>query len=164
MLTKFLDKVWSLVLKPIRMITFTGDNLTLHIHVHQTVDPQTAGQILTQLTNVRKDIKEFRDAMKLTDQELTDLLTGIDATTTHTGENVQKIADATQTISTEIDTFLADQANTTLSDAQVTFLQGIKAKAQAASDAGDAQVAVLQAVAAKGAPVTPPPPPPVELP
>jgi methyl-accepting chemotaxis protein len=146
------------------MITVKVENL----HVHVTIaddEHHHHGEILTQLANVRKDIKEFREAMKLTDQELIDLLQGIDSTTTHTGENVQKIADVTQVISTEMDTFLAAApVGTVLTEEQVAKLQSIKNTAQAASDAGDAQVLVLQAVAAKGQPVVPPPPPPVEIP
>jgi ABC-type transporter Mla subunit MlaD len=147
------------------MITVKVENLHLHVTVQNAVvEPDKLDEILTQLTNVRQDIKEFRDAMKLTDQELTDLLNGIDKTTNHTADNVQAIANVTQTIKTEIDGFIASApAGTVLSDAQVAQLQGIAAKAQAASDAGDAQVAVLQAVAAEGQPVVPAPPPPVAV-
>lgn len=146
-----------------RMFTVKIETLHLHVTVQQPV--ADLGEVLTQLTNVRKDIKEFRDTMQLTEQELTQLLNDIDATTSHTGENVQKIADVTQTISTEIDDFLkATPVGTQITDAQIAILQGIKNKAQLASDAGDAQVLTLTAVAAKGQAVTPPPPPPVELP
>jgi hypothetical protein len=147
------------------MITVKVENLHLHITVQNAVvEPDKSDEILTQLANVRQDIKEFRDAMKLTDQELTDLLTGIDTTTNHTADNVQKIADVTQTIKTEVDAFVAAApAGTVLSDAQVVQLKGIATKLQAASDAGDAQVTTLQAIAAEGQPVVPAPPPPVAI-
>lgn len=147
------------------MITVKVENLHLHVTVQQVVDPQRVDEVLTQLTAVRKDIKEFRGAMKLTDQELTELLTGIDATTNHTAANVQKVADSTQTISTEIDTFLANApVGTVMTQENFDLLTKLKNDAQTASDAGDAQVPVLQAVADKGQPVTPAPPAPVELP
>lgn len=136
------------------------------LHLHVTVQQPIVGldEVLNQLTNVRKDIKEFRAAMKLTEQELTQLLTDIDTTTNHTGENVQKIADATQTISTEMDTLLAGMtAGSPITDEQITQLQNLKQRAQAISDAGDTQVLTLQAVAAKGQPVTPPAPEPVVI-
>lgn len=147
------------------LITIKVENLHLHVNVQQVVGPDKAGEILTQLAEVRKDIKEFRTAMKLTDQELAELLGNIDKTTTHTGENVQKIADVTQTISTEIDTFLsASPTGTVMTQENFDALTAIKNKAQLASDAGDAQVTVLLGVAAKGEPTVPAPPAPVELP
>lgn len=146
------------------MFTVKVENLHMHVTVHNIVEPERFNEILTQLADVRKDIKEFRIAMKLTDQELKDLLEGLDASTNQTATNVQTISDVTLTIKTEMDTFIESNAGTTLDDAKVTQLQGIAARAKAAADAGVAQVSVLQAVAAEGQPVTPPPPPPVVIP
>jgi uncharacterized phage infection (PIP) family protein YhgE len=121
--------------------------------------------ILTQLANVREDIKEFRDTMQLTAQEITDLLNGIDTTTNAAAANVQTIATASAAIKTEMDAFVAAApAGTVLTDAQVTQLQNIAVRAQAISDGSTAQVAVLQGVAAEGQPVTPPAPTPVVVP
>jgi hypothetical protein len=144
------------------MITVKVENLHLHVTV-QNDEPKLA-EILTQLAGVRKDIKEFRDAMKLTDQELTDLLNGIDKTTNHTADNVATIATASAAIKTEMDAFIAAApAGTTLSDAQVEQLQSLATRSQQISDAADAQVAVLQGVAAEGQPVVTPPPAPVVI-
>lgn len=152
------------------MITVKVENLHLHVTVQNAVVepdavPGKLDEILTQLADVRKDIKEFRDAMKLTDQELTDLLNGIDKTTNHTAENVTTIATAAAAIKTEMDAFIsAAPAGTVLSDAQVSQLQGLATRSQQISDAADAQVAVLQGVAAEGQPVVTPPPAPVVIP
>jgi len=101
------------------------------------------------------------DKIMLTQQETTDLLNKIDATTNATADNVSTIAQVDQQISDEIDAFLkANPAGTTLTDAQVAQLQSLADRAQKTSDASTAQVSVLKAIAAKGAPVTPPPPPP----
>jgi len=122
-------------------------------------------EILTQLANVRQDIKEFRDAMKLTDQELSDLLTAIDTTTNATATNVATIGTVAQQVKTELETLLsAAPAGTVLSDTQVTQLQGFATRLQALSDASTAQVTTLQAIAAEGQPVTPPAPAPVPAP
>lgn len=143
------------------MITVKVDNLTVHHH-H---DEQKLAEILTQLANVRKDIKEFRAAMKLTDQELKDLLDGIDKTTNDTANNVTIIGTAAQSIKTEMDTLLANaNAGTPLTDAQVTQLQNIGARAQAISEAATTQATALTAIAAEGQPVTPPSPEPVVIP
>lgn len=147
------------------LITIKVENLHLHVNVQQVVGPDKAGEILTQLAGVRQDIREFRASMKLTDQELTELLTGIDTTTNHTGLNVQKIADATQRVSTGIDTLLANvPVGTVMTQENFDLLTKLKNDAQAASDAGDLQVPILEGVAAKANPVVPPPPAPVELP
>jgi hypothetical protein len=116
------------------------------------------GQIITALSEIQHTLKEI----KMTQQEVTDLLNKIDGVTNKTAANVQTIADVDQKISDEIDAFLAAvPAGTVLTDANVAQLQAIADRAQATSDASDAQVAVLQAIAAKGAPAVPPPPPPV---
>lgn len=147
------------------MITIKVENLHVHVHVPSLGEVEPLAEILTQLAGVRQDIKEFRDAMKLTDQELTDLLNGIDKTTSHTADNVATIGTVAATIKTEVDAFVAAApAGTTLSDAQVAQLQSIGTRAQAMSAAADAQVTVLQAIAAEGQPVTPPPPAPVTIP
>ena len=145
------------------MITVKVENLHLHVTVQQSVDEQQLAEILTQLAGVRKDIKEFREAMKLTDQELKDLLDGIDATTNQTAENLTVIGTAAGTIKTELETFIANAGNTTLSDAQVSQLQNIKTRAEAISTAAGDQVAVLQGIAKEGEPVVTPPPTPVVI-
>jgi phosphoenolpyruvate carboxylase len=145
------------------MLTVKIENLHVHVTVQSAVvEPTQGDEILTQLANVRQDIKEFRQAMKLTDQELTELLDGIDKATNQTAENVQTIATVSTTIKSEMDAFIAAApAGTVLSDAQVSQLQGFSTKLQAAADAGLAQVDTLKAIAAEGQPVVPAVPPPV---
>ena len=97
----------------------------------------------------------------MTQQEITDLLNGIDKTTNAIAANVQTIATVDKTISDEIDAFLAaTPVGTVLTDAQAAQLKGFADKLQVTSDASTAQVSVLQAIAAKGQPNVPPPPPP----
>lgn len=147
------------------MITVKVENLHLHVVVQNVSDEPKLTDILTQLAGVRKDIKEFRAAMKLTDQELTDLLTKIDTTTNHTADNITTIATAAGTIKTELEAFItATPVGTALTDAQVSQLQGIATRGQAVSDAADAQVAVLKGIALEGQPVVTPPPAPVVIP
>ncbi len=105
-------------------------------------------------------IEQKVDQLIMTDAELKTLLTKIDTTTNHLAANVQLIADTDQTISNEIDAFIAaQQAAGAISAENAQTLQGLADRLQGSSDASDAQVAVLQAIAAKGAPVVPPPPP-----
>ncbi len=129
------------------------------VNLQHTIDAPKLAEILTQLANVRQDIKEFRDAMKLTDQELTDLLNGIDTTTNATATNVATIGTAAGTIKTELEGLIAAApAGTALTDSQVTQLQGFATKLQGLSDASLQQATTLQAIAAEGAPVVPAPP------
>lgn len=122
-------------------------------------------EILTQLATVRQDIKDFRTAMQLTEQQLQDLLDSIDKTTNATAANLTTIGTTAAQIKTEIDGFIANPpGGTPLNDAQVAQLQSLAARAQALSDGSTAQAAVLTAVAAEGQPVTPPPPAPVVVP
>jgi len=126
----------------------------------------------------KHDLEEMEKRIMLTQQELTDLLTKVDTTTSKIGENVVAIATAQQdeandiqTISNEIDAFLAAvPPGTVLTQAQADQLQALADKLQTSSDNSDkavlalqAQGPVLKAIAAKGAPVVPPPPPPVAL-
>lgn len=129
------------------------------------VESAKLDEILTQLANVRQDIREFQNTMQMTEQQVADLLNGIDQTTTTSAANLTTIATASAAIKTEMDAFVAGApAGTILTDAQVTQLQSIATRAQAIADGSTAQVGVLQAVAAEGQPVTPPPPPPVVIP
>ena len=97
--------------------------------------------------------------IKVNDTELNNLLSKIDVTTNKIAANVQAIATVDQTISNEIDAFLAAKpTGTVLTDAEATLLQGFADRLQASSDASDAQVTVLNAIAAKSAPVVPAPP------
>lgn len=105
-------------------------------------------------------LDKFREEIKVTDAEFQAVLTKIDTTTTHTGDNVKVIADVTQEISDEMDAFIkAKPAGTVLTEADLKHLQAIADRTQAASNASDSQVDVLKAVAAKGKPVTPDPTP-----
>lgn len=88
----------------------------------------------------------------LNDQEVIALLMKIDGATNKLATNVQIIADTDQTISDEIDAFLAGtRPGTVFTDAQAAQLQGLADRLQSSSDAADAQVVVLKAIAAKGA-------------
>lgn len=140
------------------MFTIKIDNL--HIHISGLAEAQ-AEKILTLLNDLERKV----DKIVLTQAELDTLLKKIDDTTNHTATNIQTIANVDQTISDEIDTFLANvPVGTVITQAQVDQLTAIADRSQAASDAGDAQVLVLQAIAAKGAPTVPPPAPPVVIP
>jgi hypothetical protein len=110
---------------------------------------QTLAQIQTEL----QEIKQMA-------VDMNKVLSDIDAVTNKLAVNVQAIADTDQKIATEMAALLkAVPAGTTLTDAQVTELQGFVTRLQATSDASDAQVTVLKGIAASGAPVVPAAPP-----
>ncbi len=125
-----------------------------HVHTHY----HYGGMADSQFQQIISMLKE----LQMTDADLQTLLGKIDTTTNATAANVQTIVTVSQTISDEIDAFIASHpAGTTITDAELTQLQASADKLQTVSDASTAQVATLQAIAAKGAPTVPPAPAPV---
>lgn len=88
----------------------------------------------------------------------------IDDATTKIGGNVADIGKITQTVSDEIDTFLASATNNAGIPAELLAgLTNTAAKAQLAADASQALVPVLQGIASKGATVPVPTPVPTSV-
>lgn len=106
----------------------------------------------------------------MTDQQVKELLTKVDVTTTKIGGNIELLAAAQveeantiQEISDDIDRLIAAGA---LSAENAATLQELADRLQTSSDRSDAiaaagsdMVPVLKSIAAKSDPVVPPPPP-----
>lgn len=150
-------------------------NVILTIKQDPQIPPLDIKQLLTQVLSIVTQNQQILKEIKIMDQATQDLLKKLDDTTNKIGDNViiiaattQTIADTDQTISTELDTLIANAAanGNTPPDVLAAFqaaadkLQGNSDKADAAVVALQAQVPVLQGIAAKGAPVVPAPPPP----
>lgn len=143
--------------------------LTVELTIADSGTSQNS-EILTQLAEVLKALEEI----KVTQDELKQLLTDVDNTTTAEAANVtvigttvQAIAGSSATIATEVDALVkAAPVGTVMSDDMVATLQGISARSKAtadaskaAADAAAATAAVLVGVAAEGTTVVPAPSP-----
>jgi hypothetical protein len=137
-------------------IKFGTDPVLLVVQKEQLAQSAQLSSIQASLASIQAILK----AMQLTDDQIKTLLAGIDTTTNKIAANVQTIADVDQTISNEMDAFIAAHpAGTTFTDDEVTQLQSFADRLQKTSDASDAQVTVLQAIAAKGGTTVPAAPP-----
>src|SRR6185369_6659679 len=122
--------------------------VSIEVH-HYQEGPGGSAQSLSEIVTRLQSIEKKVDQIIMTDAELKALLNKIDTTTNKVGENVQTIGNLTQTISDEMDAFIAAHpAGTPITAEEIAQLQGIADRQQALSDASDALVPVLQGVAA----------------
>jgi len=97
-----------------------------------------------------KKLADKLDKIMITEQQMVDALNKIDTATTSIAAGVQTEATVAQTISDEMDAFIAAAKAQGISQALLDQATALGTKAQASSDALTALVPVLQAIATKG--------------
>lgn len=118
-------------------------------------------QQLKELLNIAKEHTQILKEIKMTDQEVNDLLDQVNTTTNAIA--VRQTADSTTlgTVKTELEALLATQGQPGgISDATAQKLQAMKTAVEGLKTNADTNSDVLTAIAAEGQPVVPQPPPP----
>jgi hypothetical protein len=118
-------------------------------------------QLLTQLLSIANQNTQTLKEIKMTDQEVSDLLDQVNTTTN--GIAARQTADSTTlgTVKTELEALLAAPPSVSGLSAETSAkLQAMATTIGTLKSNADANSTVLEAIAAEGQPVVPPPPPP----
>jgi ABC-type transporter Mla subunit MlaD len=133
--------------------------MQLQIHHYHHSDDATQ-QLLNKLLFLATQNQTLLKELKVTDQQVSDLLDQVNATTN--GIAAIQTADSTTlgTVKTELEALLANPTVNGISDATAAKLQTLATAIGGVKTNSDNNATLLNAIAAEGAPVVPPPPPP----
>lgn len=131
--------------------------MRIDVYIHSqppATDPAIAA-LAAQVSDVQQKLKE----LKVTDQEVSDLLDQVNKTTNGIAANQAADAKVIQTVKTELEALIAQGSQLGLSQATSDKLTAMAASLTPVLQNSSINNDLLNKIAAEGAPVVPPPPP-----